>query len=193
MAVVQVFESHTQLDKATCDKFSIAASLVGIKVFRSEFERIEPPAWKTIKQEMERSAVLFLLVGPELVRAQATSAEDWKYTQNWIAYEVGLACALGKDAWVLCDGVDINFPVPYLNNYSIGLLEMDKYQFERGVLKNYLNGMTYPLDIWGRKVSCPNCKAEFNFHTRMSKGSYLICPTCLRPMAFNVNWLYENP
>ena len=123
--VVQLFMSHTKLDKDFCDRFEIVAVRVGVKVFRSEFEEIKPPAWKTIKEQMDASSAMFLLVGKQLVKAQAASEKDpklreeWKHTQNWIAYEIGLACERGIDVWVYCDHVKINFPVPYLNNYAI--------------------------------------------------------------------------
>jgi hypothetical protein len=50
--VVQVFMSHTKLDGECCDRFDSAAARVGLKVFRSEFETIQSPAWKTIKDEI---------------------------------------------------------------------------------------------------------------------------------------------
>lgn len=123
---IQLFMSHTKLDKDFCNRFDIAAARVGIKVFRSEFEKIKPPAWKTIKRQMDASSAMFLLVGKKLVNAQKASEKnvklrkEWKHTQNWIAYEVGLACERGIDVWVWCDvGANINFPVPYLNNYVL--------------------------------------------------------------------------
>lgn len=48
--VVQLFMSHTKLDENFCDKFDRAAARVCVKVFRSEFEEIKPPAWKTRKK-----------------------------------------------------------------------------------------------------------------------------------------------
>ena len=190
---IQVFESHTKLDENTCNRFDIIAAREGMKVFRSEYETLESPAWRTIKREMEKSVALFLLVGPELVKSQKENPVDWKFTQNWIAYEVGLACALGIDVWVLCDGVEINFPVPYLNNYSVGRFEIGKYKFERSVLRRYLQGYSYPLNIWNRQVSCSHkgCRAQFNFHTVKSKSRKIVCPTCLRKIVFPNGWLLE--
>ena len=60
---VQVFVSHTQKDVEFLDIFDRACARVGIKAFRSEFENIELPAWKTIRNEIRKSRVLFLLVG----------------------------------------------------------------------------------------------------------------------------------
>ena len=192
--VVNVFMSHTKLDKRFCDRFDNAVARVGISAFRSEFETIEPPAWKTIKEQMELSSAMFLLVGRQLVKSQAASdkspksREEWKHTQNWIAYEVGLACEKGIDVWVLCEyrNVRINFPVPYFNNYALGLGGR-KLAFIREVLENYSMEKNYPLGRWDRNISCPyrDCEAEFNLHTAIKKGGKLICPTCLKVMVFS--------
>ena len=55
--VVQLFMSHTKLDENFCDKFDRAAARVGVKVFRSEFKEIKPPAWKTMKKAMRKLIV----------------------------------------------------------------------------------------------------------------------------------------
>lgn len=199
--VVHIFMSHTKLDKDFCDRFDIAVARVGIRAFRSEFETIEPPAWKTIKKLMEVSSAMFLLVGRKLVEAQAMSdfskeaRDEWKHTQNWIAYEVGLACEKGIDVWVMCDvGVEINFPVPYLNNYTLYGLGGEKLEFIRGVLENYNKGIGYSLGIWKRNITCPftECGAEFNLHSRIPKKGTLMCPTCLKSMTFPEGWLLEE-
>jgi hypothetical protein len=190
--VAQIFESHSKLDEATCNRFDIIAAREGIKVFRSEYEAIKAPAWKTIKKEMKRSKALFLLVGPELVKAQEQGSTDWKFTQNWIAYEVGLACALRIDVWVLCDNVKINFPVPYFNNYSIGSLDAKADSYKRIVLRKYLEGETFRLGyIANRECFCPykDCGAKFNLHTKMNAGDTTTCPTCLRTIHFPNGWL----
>lgn len=193
--------SHTKLDKDICDRFDIAVARVGIRAFRSEFETIEPPAWKTIKNQMELSSAMFLLVGKELVKSQAASdkspeaREEWKHTQNWIAYEVGLACEKGIDVWVLCEfrSVRINFPVPYLNNYALGL-GGKKLEFVRDVLERYNEGEDYHLGIWDRNITCPNseCGAEYNFHSIIRKNGKVVCPTCLKRLVFSEGWLLEE-
>jgi len=127
----QLFMSHTKLDRQFCNSFDIIASRIGIKIFRSEFEEIKRPAWQTIRNEINNSIALFLLVGKELVKAQRLSetsikaSEKWTHTQNWIAFEIGVACHKGIDVWVICDNVTINFPVPYLNHYEIWGIDLD--------------------------------------------------------------------
>lgn len=116
---VKVFISHTKKDEKFCDIFDRACSRVGIAAFRSEFEEIEKPEWRTIRDEIRQSVALFFLVGEELVKFQEIKEknQEWSYTRNWIAYEIGIACNREIDVWVLCDEVKINFPVPYFNNY----------------------------------------------------------------------------
>ena len=84
MKVTQVFVSHTKRDVNFCDAFDRVCARVGIKAFRSEFETIRVPAWKTIKKAINDSIALFFLVGKKLVEAQAQHWHDpqWKYTQN---------------------------------------------------------------------------------------------------------------
>jgi len=191
--------SHTKLDKDCCDRFDRAAPRVGVKVFRSEFETLESPAWKTIKDEINKSSALFLLVGKELVNAQTLSESDekardnWKHTQNWIAYEIGVACQLGIDVWVICDSVNINFPVPYLNNYDIWGIQPDiksSLTWIKSVLKRYVAQRSFPFGFNTRfKCTCPHCGASFNFHSALPEKMEVPCPTCLRSMTFKKGWL----
>lgn len=199
---VQVFMSHTRLDTGCCDAFDIAAARVGIKVFRSEFESLELPAWKTIRDAINKSSALFLLVGKELVKAQALSEADeearanWKFTQNWISYEIGLACQRGIDVWVISDNVEINFPVPYLNNYALyGVQRDDKenLEFAKWVLRNYLNKRSFSVGVVPEKTfRCPYCGAFFNLHSILRENQTAPCPTCLNNLVFPTGWGPKN-
>lgn len=193
---IQIFMSHTNLDTVFCDDFDRVVARVGAKVFRSEFENIASPSWKTIREEMRRSCALFLLVGAKLVESQAKSEnsveekQKWKYTQNWISYEVGLACQLGIDVWVICDNLEINFPVPYLNNYEIWGIRnsgqpKENFEFYRKVLQNYVEGKRYPLSQASVSV-CPyvECRAEYNLQSTIAPKGRIICPTCLNEIEF---------
>ena len=200
MMIVQIFMSHTQKDTKFCTNFDVVAARVGIKVFRSELEDIGTPAWITIKQEMEKSTAMFLLVGTQLVLNQELAGKSmeaqnsWKYTQNWISYEVGLANQLGIDVWVLCDNVKINFPVPYLNNYDIRGIDLENKNFWwlRERLEKYQKGNSYPLG-WNPdfEFTCLNasCGAVFNLHSPIMKGDLLVCPTCLEQYTLDFGWL----
>ena len=192
----RVFVSHTKRDKDFCNRFDVAIARVGLRAFRSEFESIESPAWETIKEQVRNSCAMFLLVGKRLVEAQRSSKlrHVWRYTQNWIAFEVGLACQRNIDVWVVCDNIEINFPVPYLNNYSIYGLSGKKLEFMIDVLRNYKEGHNFPLGYNKRNVSCPysNCGAQYNLHSSVGKGKTVICPTCLRSIKFENGWLTNS-
>ena len=199
--MANLFLSHTKLDENFCNRFDRAAAREGIKIYRSEFEEIESPPWKTIKNEIEKSNALFLIVGNELIQAQEKSdlyaheREKWKFTQNWISYEVGVACQKGIDVWVVCDSLDINFPVPYVTNYEIHGLqaEGELLNWYRNVFKTYNDGSSYPLGVFFNKfrIACPyeTCGTIVNFFSIMPIGSTTKCPSCLRDWRFEKGWL----
>ena len=147
---------------------------------------------------MKQSIALFLLVGKELVEAQSQLKDDWKYTQNWIAYEIGLAFALNIDVWVICDSIGINFPVPYLNNYEVHGFNMEneeQREFIYTILNEYKRNKRYFLDRNSEfYMKCPHktCGSEFNFYSILGKGSKVPCPTCLRPIYFEDGWLLKE-
>jgi hypothetical protein len=182
----KVFESHTKLDSDFCDVFDRACARVGIDAFRSEYESIQPPAWQTIRNELRQSKALFLLVGKSLVKEQEIHNRDWEYTQNWISYEIGIASQLGIDVWVLCDGIKINFVVPYLNNYfPYSIRGKENFQLFVGVLQDYASGKKYGLNYEG-SITCPysECSISYNLHAIVPKGGEIVCPCCLRQMEF---------
>ena len=188
----QVFVSHTQKDKTFCDWFDTVCARLPIIAFRSEFETIEYPPWQTIRDAMRKSIAMFLLVGPELTASQASQdpqeREKWKYTQNWIAYEIGLACQLGIDVWVLCDqGVEVNFPVPYFNNYALVSSDTKaNFNVTRSKIKAYSEGKTYAFPHGNLSTKCTyeDCSIEFNFHSKLSAGKKIKCPQCLNDIVF---------
>ncbi len=182
----QVFVSHTKKDRVFCDAFDNVCASVGMRRFNTDFEIIPMPTWETIKKEMNKSIALFFLVGKELVTSQDLNDPDWRYTQNWIAYEMGLACQLGIDVWAICDDVLINFPMPYINNYlTVSLRHKPAFDYLRGVLENYRDGNTYPFP-GEEEIHCPydDCKMEFNLHVSLQLGEKIRCPQCLRDMVF---------
>lgn len=186
----QVFVSHTKKDKRFCDAFDNVCASVGMKRFNSDFKIIPNPAWETIKEEMNKSIALFFLVGEELVKGQDFNDPDWRYTQNWIAYEMGLACQSGIDVWAICDDVLINFPMPYINNYlTVSLRHRSAFDYLRGILEDYKEGGRFPfpyVDDSGNYfgVSCPSCGIGFNLHEQVEPEGKIKCPQCLEDMYF---------
>ena len=188
----QVFLSHTKDDRKFLDDFDRVVARVGLKAFRSEFETIGMPQWRTIKEAMTESIAMFLLVGEQLAARQIAHTPGWEHTQNWIAYETGLACQTGIDVWVYCDKVEINFPVPYFNNYALfGLDTKRNFEFLKRILTRYNDGQTFPVPTWNRNTHCPweDCGIEFNLHATLSPGKVIKCPQCLRDIIYKKGFL----
>ncbi len=191
ITVGQVFVSHTQKDVEFCDIFDRAIARVGIRAFRSEFEKIELPAWKTIRDSIRSSCALFLLVGKELVNAQALHDHSWEHTQNWIAYEIGVACQSEIDVWVICDDTKINFPVPYLNNYlTVSLRNKQSFDYFVTILRSYSAGLktTFPMDKFASQCPYDDCKAIYNLNVRLKTNEEIVCPQCLQTIVFPKGW-----
>ena len=189
-----IFISHTKADVGFLDAFDRVVARVGIRAFRSEFETITTPAWETIKKAMQQSSAMFLLVGTQLVAYQTYHPPEWEYTRNWIAFEIGLACQRRIDVWVVCDeGIELNFPVPYFNNYApFGISSQQNFEFMKEILSTYKRGGRFPIAPHGdRFVNCPypDCGAEFNLHARLEPQMSLPCPQCLQPIVFRDGFL----
>jgi hypothetical protein len=186
--MVQFFNSHTKKDKEFCDDFDRICVREGIQVFRSEFEEIEKPAWESIKNAIDNSVALFVLIGKELVESENSGDLDWRHTQNWIAFEIGLACKKGIDVWAVCDDVSTNYPIPYINNYlTVSLKRPDTSKYLRAILKEYKAGKTFPAPTFFNHwlgVTCYNCGIRFNLHVTLKPGGTIICPQCLKVNAF---------
>jgi hypothetical protein len=197
----KAFISHSRHDKDFCNAFDNACASVGLARFRSEFEDIEKPAWKTINREIKKSNALFVLIGEQLRKRQSNSLinnpkyTDWLFTQNWISYEIGFASQRRIDVWVVSDSPDINFPVIYLNNYYLweGNLEKPEQRDICQILKAYSESRGIKFDN-SVKFTCPNpeCKASYNIPQVFPKGYRIRCPTCLRILEFSDGWLLSK-
>jgi len=218
---IKFFISHTKGDKDYCDDFDTIIEKVtspDLKKhrFRSELcqEEFENPKWITIIKKIESSSALFLLVGPKLYemaqlsldiinrplsKAEETEIRDkiihWRHTQNWIAFEIGVACSKRMDVWVICYGARMNFPVPYSNNLFVATKELSNkitsLRFEE-ILKEYLHGQKFPFQnnlvsssLRFKGQICSKCKAQFNLRSTLNvKWVYYKCPQCLERIDF---------
>lgn len=83
-----------------------------LKAHVLEFEPYRVPPWADIRDKVMGSMAVFVLLGPA-VRSNP-------YTQNWVAWEAGIACALNKPLWVYERvGEPVEFPVPYCTDYVL--------------------------------------------------------------------------
>ena len=178
----QIFVSHSRFDTGIRKEFSeVFAVAKGAYPTYMEFEKFHPPAWQKIRDEVSSSQALFVLLGPNIRRTI--------HTQNWVAFEVGLACAFGKEVWVFeQSGSNIDFPIPYLTDYMIYNLEDKKhFKYVRKIIKGYGKPIPIlPLGVdhrtkraipTGVLVTCPygNCRSSYLSHTDVKSFS---CPSC---------------
>lgn len=126
----QIFVSHSQYDREIRRNFSEVFAVAGIKPKYMEFEQISP-AWREIKEEVKKSEAVFLLLGPNIRRSY--------YTENWVAFEVGLACAYGKEVWVFePTNSTIDFPIPYVTDYLLYDLDnKDHFIYVKQCMESY--------------------------------------------------------
>lgn len=183
--MVHIFVSHSQHDKDIRGSFDAVFARTGVKSKCMEFERISPPAWQEIKNAIFASETVFLLLGPNI--------QSSAHTQDWIAFEVGLACAFGKEVWVFEQfGSQIQFPIPYLTDYMLYNLEdQNHFNFVRNIIEGYARPLTvFPLGADHRtkrniprgipiKCAYNNCGSIYLLHTDVAD---FYCPSCRQPL-----------
>ncbi|MCB4792051.1 MAG: hypothetical protein LHV68_09205 [Elusimicrobia bacterium] len=198
----KIFISHTKHDKEFLNSLDTVLARCELGSFRSELEQISNPAWKTLRDEMRKSTAMFLVIGNNFRTLQSQGTLSWKHTQNWIAYEIGMACQLELDVWVICENIPrLNFPVPYLNNYiyvnlsGLAFLggkpthsdaKINSFEYLKSVLDQYSKGYQFPIN--SKSINCPykNCGATYNLHNNFHNSQSFICPQCLQSLSFKV-------
>ena len=165
--MAKIFISHSQ-DDPNLDFFHRAFSGTEVKAIWMEFEDIKHPAWRTIAKNVKESSSLFVILNKTL------DDEQYEHTQNWISFEVGLACMANKYVWVFEPyGEDIRFVVPYLTHLCKYMPEsVDYVKFYKQVVES--EGL-YPELNSKYGIQCPDCGASFNL---LNFGEQYSCPTC---------------
>ena len=185
----QIFVSHSRYDKEIRKNFSELFALANIKPSYMEFER-SPPNWRKIRDQIKNSEAVFLLLGPNIKRNY--------YTENWVAFEVGLACAFEKEVWVFEPvNLELDFPVPYVTDYMEYNLDIPEiFDYVKEVMAEYKSVVPFfPLGQErrdrrripkGMLVNCPNpeCRATFHLHIDLP---IIKCPSCRQIMDRSTN------
>ena len=179
--MVQIFVSHSQYDKDIRVSFSEIFAISGVVPKYMEFEKIYPPAWAEIREQIRSSEAVFLLLGPNIQKSL--------FTENWVAFEVGLSCAFGKDVWVF-EPMDshIDFPIPYVSDYMLYDLQIQEhFDYVRSIMEGYKQPLAlFPINVdartkrnipTGTTTNCThdNCLSKFQLHTDVTS---LYCPIC---------------
>lgn len=173
----KIFLSHSKADGEMRDYFLKICGLEGVRGISVEFEYFPAPPWEFIKKEMFGSDAFFLLLGRNVI-------DIGVYTQNWISFEVGLACQLQKEIWIFEQlGSPVHFPVPYLNHYVLYDPKVRKHlDYIRAIIATYKQKprqRKFPPAY--AKVKCPRkeCLISFFIHTTIDEFE---CPSCRKLM-----------
>lgn len=170
----KIFISHSRRDASLRDYMLKIFGLTNMGATVIEYENFERPPWKQIKNAIKSSKAVFLLIGDNVV-------DSGIYTQNWISFEVGISCQLGRQVWVFEEyNKNIQFPVPYLTYYYP--MWMDDYNIHHikkiinlYEVKNKLGERIYPTNT----IVCPhyNCGIQFKMVFNEWEG-VIQCPAC---------------
>lgn len=169
----QIFLSHSRRDRNLRAFFLSVFGVSSIQAKAVEFEEMEYPPWSFIKEEIAKSKAVFLLLGENVI-------DKGIFTQNWISFEIGLACQMGKDVWVFEEkGTETTFPVPYLNYYYQFAQDDGPYFRKiREILEEYSKTDDKPF-FESAGFTCPhdNCRIKFNYILPTIPGKFP-CPAC---------------
>ncbi|MDY6894306.1 MAG: hypothetical protein SVO01_02645 [Thermotogota bacterium] len=120
--MTKIFLSHSHTDKVLLDDTKSIFEETNVEYVIYEGDKDED--WKNIRKEIQDSDAVFLLVGPNI----SPDIRDSAHTQNWIAFEVGIACGCEppKRVYAFHNAYDPENPnecnknlfvIPYLTDY----------------------------------------------------------------------------
>lgn len=175
----QVFISHSK-DDPNLDFFHRVFSGLKTKAVWMEFEEIKPPPHQTIKNFVNQSDALFVLLSEPLLRKL--------YTANWVSFEIGLAANWRSPYLIpriIQDRIDVyvfepyqnpvDYAVPYCTYYMLYTGSVEELKFLRKLIENA------PFHNMGIPIKCPyeGCSIEFKLLTDLNEFK---CPACRRMM-----------
>jgi hypothetical protein len=108
-----IFISHSGKDREIVDAIVGSFNDTGVQPILVEdtaWRKEQEPNWLWIKNQIVNSQALFVILIKGLVAQE--------HTQNWVAFEIGLAagCDPPKPVCMIASE-HVRFPVPYLNHY----------------------------------------------------------------------------
>jgi hypothetical protein len=193
---MRVFLSHSKEDpRLRFFERACVSAEVGLK--EMEIETPEFPPWKSIRRAIESSNILFVSLSESLVKI------DYRHTQNWIDYEVGLACAKGLPVWVFEPfETPINFPIPYCTHcVRLNLDDVENLKWLKGELE-FLRRV--PIHRFGLgafpkqrhdgtpSLTCPNERCGLEFFQLNGSGEFF-CPSCRSLLSWESGLNYPPP
>lgn len=203
--MTSIFLSHSQHDYNVVNIFRSAFDGSDVHPILMEYEKFSNPPWFAIKNNIENSRALFVLLSNNLKISD--------YTQNWVSYEVGIADEANKEIWVFEDvNNQVIFPIPKVNHYVLyNAANQDSLNYLRTIIRSYalnydaavglglfsLLAFANPavallgalagsqIDIPNRpigvSVQCfySNCRIVFQYHNLLTN---IHCPSCRQPL-----------
>jgi hypothetical protein len=177
----KVFLSHSKTD-TRMRFYERAYSAAGVTLREIELEEPTFPPWRSIRREIDTSQILFVSI------SEALSGIDYRHSQNWIDYEVGLACARNMPIWVFQpSGVDIDFPVPYATHTLVFEHESveqirwlgEELRHLRMKGAGYYDTSPFPKTRYdgNPRVTCSNQRCGLEFFQLNQAGPFK-CPSC---------------
>ncbi len=176
--VPEIFVSHSSRDSNGIDFLRSLCTATGVKAHFYSWDGVNPPHGRTIRERIEESDSLFVLLSPEL--------EDNDASIAWVGFEVGVAVGLARPVWVLERQMDSNhppivkIPVPGLTGYLERPGSLKQAQTEPFFSLVSEAGLGVPKRPEGgpiRRMMCPRdeCQAEYY---AFFVGGNLYCPIC---------------
>lgn len=177
--VRQIFISHSGRDSHIVQEILADFEGTGVKpvLMENESKAGPLPDWKWIKDEIQRSEALFVILTNGVVRSE--------HTQNWVAFEIGVAagCDPPKPVFVIRGESAVNFPVPYLNHYfsysqtvlaaQPGIPPEQQKAATSSIMHEWImNPNVIPKTT---PMVCPECRISFYYH---GKELEIKCPCC---------------
>lgn len=169
--MAQIFVSHSKEDENR-DFFHKVISGTSLKGIWMEFEDVAPPPWSVIKYNVVRSNCVIVSLSRPL------ASYDYRHTQNWIDFEVGLACAFDKHVWVLEPWrEEIDFAVPYCTHYSLFESDnVDHLKYFKEKFEEYSRtSRPHTQNTFLRRCAKESCGVAFYL---MSDVDEFRCPSC---------------
>ncbi len=133
------------------------------------------PQWLQIKNQIETSAALILIISEGVTKKE--------YTQNWVAFEVGIAAGCSPPKPVIAvQGHAVRIPIPYVTHYFSYSNTLPPSGFKESVSwKAQFNMLCYSLfaNTFYKPehpmVHCPMCNTEYHYH---GPEHIIKCPCC---------------
>lgn len=106
-----VFVTHSRHDAPILAHIIELVRIVGVEPILYQYDSMHTAtAWEEIRNDIQKSHAIFLVLSNNL-----SSSPN---TQNWVGWEVGVACAFNKRVWVFEElNRGVLFPIPYLTDY----------------------------------------------------------------------------